>query len=303
MLHVIIDTSIYRQDPRREKSAFRALTRLCKGKKVKLHVPEFVRREFVSQQQQLIEKDILAAKKGAESMIKKSPEGAIAEHANVILAEVESSFEMAWEWADNEFESWLKQCEAVEHEMTLEHVKQMTEDYFDGKPPFSSVKERKDMPDSIIFQAIRDLAGENEKLYVVVNDGALLKASTAIKNISGFPTLDAFIETAECQEALEELDSETLTNNIARAKAMIIADEEELKKTLFSELESELHGKTVTSRSIPDDNNEGTIYGVHELNDVTFDFAAREYYGEGEIGIPFEASVDCELNYAMFKSE
>ncbi len=111
MLHVVLDTSIYRQDPKREKSAFRALTRLCQGKKVKLHVPDFVRREFVSQQKQFMEKDILAAQKAAEAMIKKAVEGEIVEHAEGILAEAEESLKKVQAWAVETFQSWVKKCD------------------------------------------------------------------------------------------------------------------------------------------------------------------------------------------------
>ena len=48
MLHIVIDTSIYRTDPWRKKAASKAVERLAKAGKLKLHVPYFVKEEFIS---------------------------------------------------------------------------------------------------------------------------------------------------------------------------------------------------------------------------------------------------------------
>jgi hypothetical protein len=58
MLHVIIDTSIYRNDPKRGKGSFRALTRLCEGGKIVLYIPAYVKGEFESQQKIAVEDEI-----------------------------------------------------------------------------------------------------------------------------------------------------------------------------------------------------------------------------------------------------
>ena len=44
------------------------------------------------------------------------------------------------------------------------------------------------------------------------------------------------------------------------------------------------------------------VIGVGEASDVEFDFARIEYYGDDEIGIPFTASVECTVNYAVYKA-
>jgi hypothetical protein len=64
-----------------------------------------------------------------------------------------------------------------------------------------------------------------------------------------------------------------------------------------------IHGKTVSSDRIPDDNNEAMILSVYDPHELTFDFDDVDYYGEGELGVPFEASVECEVNYAVYKAD
>ncbi len=43
--------------------------------------------------------------------------------------------------------------------------------------------------------------------------------------------------------------------------------------------------------------------GVDSPEDLTFDFNNVEFYGGSEIGIPFTTTVDCELNYAIYKGD
>ena len=70
-----------------------------------------------------------------------------------------------------------------------------------------------------------------------------------------------------------------------------------------TDLVNALDGKTVEDPSIPDDNNEGMVTGVNEAANVVFDFTKVEYYGDDDFGIPFTTSVDCTLNYAVFKAD
>jgi hypothetical protein len=51
MLHVLIDSCIYRADRKRNKPAFRAVARLARAGSLQVHIPTYVKDEVVSQQQ------------------------------------------------------------------------------------------------------------------------------------------------------------------------------------------------------------------------------------------------------------
>jgi hypothetical protein len=51
------------------------------------------------------------------------------------------------------------------------------EDYFGGAGPFTSTKNRNDIPDSFIWQAVCDLADNKERVHFIANDGELFKAA------------------------------------------------------------------------------------------------------------------------------
>ena len=118
-----------------------------------------------------------------------------------------------------------------------------------------------------------------------------------------YKTLDDFIQTDSCQEALDDLMPEIVTENIERIKALLPDLQKQLLHRLSTEIVAALVGKTVSHPAIPDDNNEATVLTVGGPEQTEFDFANIEYYGDGELGINFTTHVDCTLNYAIYKGD
>lgn len=52
---------------------------------------------------------------------------------------------------------------------------------------------------------------------------------------------------------------------------------------------------------IPEDNNTATCDGIEEINSIEIDATNPLYYGNGQIVIQFEMSVQSRLNYAIFE--
>ena len=163
MLHVALDTSIYRNDPKRVKIAFRALTRMCKTKKVQLYVPEYVRREFVSQQKQLVDNELEKIRTAATSITRRSFDEQLANFSKEISELTEDIAKQVEKRANAEFTAWMEECDATELKIEPEHGLRVTDDYFAGNPPFKAAKNRDDIPDSFIWQNVRDLAKEKAK--------------------------------------------------------------------------------------------------------------------------------------------
>lgn len=303
MLQVIIDTSIYRKDPKRDKVGFRALGRLCRGQKVKLYVPEVVKREFVSQQRTAIEEEVQTILSAAKCISRRTKENKLLEFALKTIALADTVAPRIGAKTRLEFKGWIEQCGADVLAIRPKHGNRVMDDYFDGNPPFTSPKHRDDIPDSFIFENIVDVASDQETVYVIVNDGALYKSLGTINNVKAFKELDEFINTEECQEALEELTGEIVTHNIERARQIIPQKVDDLNRMIDVDLVNVLADQTVRDSQIPDDNGEATITMVGAAEDVEFDFDGIEYYGGSEIGIPFSATTECSLNYAIYQSD
>jgi PIN domain-containing protein len=303
MLHVIIDTSIYRNDPKRGKAAFRALTRLCEGGKIVLYVPAYVKGEFVSQQKIAVEDDIRKIITAAKSITRRSGDERLAKFSEEVIKAAEKILPKAGALTTEEFTRWAKRCKALPIKIKPEHAESVMNDYFAGKVPFSSVKHREDIPDSFIWQTVIDLADKKKHVYFIANDGQLFKAAKTLSNVTAHRTIDEFVESPEFQKAIEELTTEAVARNIARAKRILPKNESALREMLESDIVNAIANRTVHDSSIPDDNGEGLIMGVDSPEDLTFDFDNVEFYGGSEIGIPFTTTVDCELNYAIYKGD
>jgi hypothetical protein len=300
MLHAVLDTSIYSGNPLRNNLAFRALIRLAKAGRVQLHISEITKREFTGQQSDRIEsplKEALASLKKLRKSNKGDEFGAFATETMDAIAALAAK---AKSGSKDEFEAWLKDLNATESTMTVEDTQVAFDAYFEGTPPFKKVKSREDIPDAFIWQAVKRLLKTHKELHFVVADKTLRASAEDCDGITAYASLDDFIQTEECQAALEEIST---AENRARIEGRLQQVAEGLTKIVQTDLVNALDGKTVEDSSIPDDNNEGMVTGVNEAVNVVFDFTKVEYYGADDFGIPFTTSVDCTLNYAVFKAD
>ena len=202
-----------------------------------------------------------------------------------------------------EFEEWMKSLGATEHPVKPAHGEKVAEAYFNELPPFRGVKNRNDFPDAFIWQTILDLAAAHNPLHVVATDKGMYKPAAKIDSIKAFTKLEEFIATDECQKALLALTEEAITKNVERSGNLLPGEESELKRMVTKDVVDAIHGKTVRSGAIPDDNNEGIIQGVYDPHEITFDYESVDYYGDTDIGFRFEAFVECEVSYAIFISD
>jgi PIN domain len=302
MLHVVIDTSIYRDDPKGKKGAFRALDRLARGKKIQLHVPYYVKQEFLTQQSSAVVEAINAITAGTHSILRRTEHKKLEKFVEGIDKQAKEILKDVARFASEEFSEWLGKSHAVEHPVKPEHGQRVTDSYFSGAPPFTNIKQRNDIPDSFIWQSILDLSQKHPKVYVIVVDGAFYESVSKNKRMVAFKTLDDFVQSTESQKALKELSS-IAAANVERAETILPAHQSHLDDMLEIEIVAALEGKTVEDGRIPDDNNEGTILWVNTPGEFSFDFEKIEYYGENELGIPFNGSIECTLNYAIYKGD
>lgn len=303
MIHLVLDTNAFTSDRRRESGPFRALERLCKGQKVKLHMPHVVKNEFITQQQQegrRLLKEIRGLTKELLSVTRDEEIAGFAEETNDSAHDLRRKASNLFK---QEWERWLTEVEVSDCPIDPSHGAKVMQDYFEGKAPFKSLKNRNDIPDGFIFQTIVDLATRHQPLHVVANDNAMRAAAAEVDGVVAHDKLGTFIDTQECRAALEALTEEVVAENVQRAGSLLSRATRQLKDAIDSKLTSELDGETVTDIAIPDDNHEGMIYMMNDPSDVSFDFEKTEYYGDNEIGIPFEAITECTLNYAIYKSD
>ena len=175
--------------------------------------------------------------------------------------------------------------------------------YFGGKMPFRASKHRDDFPDSFIWETALDLAAEHDGLVVVSSDKRLHSAADQHERMTAYESLDDFVEDDDCQDVLADLTPEVVAQNVERIKRLLPNTTESLQANLDADLVEELAWKTVRHGAIPEDNNEAAIVSVGAAENVDFAFGETDRFSDADIGIPFTATVECELNYTIYKGD
>jgi hypothetical protein len=299
-MHVIIDTNIYRSDPKRRSAGFRAIARLGAANRIQLHIPHYIHREFVTQQEDEGVKALEKLKQAVSSLKRLSDQEEVTSAAEAIHEEVETLEEHLDDHLSAEFSTWLGNAHANLLPIAGDHGQRVSDSYFAGDPPFSERKSRKDIPDAFIYESLKDLVATHPELHLITADKLFRTAAAKLVNVRTYESIDEFIATPACQTLLTEANAAL---NIDRIKTILPEETRVLEGALQNHIIDPLDGYKVHDSTIPDDNREATVSGVGEPTNTTFDFNAVEYYGDGNLAIPFNSRVECELDYYIYKGE
>jgi hypothetical protein len=300
MLDIVLDTSVFRNDPWHSKADFLALQRLARAKKIKLHVPYFVHREFLSHMfSEHLDSTIIPIERAVSKLKKNLPE----EFSAKLLSLEEQFLELKNDIAnypEQEFNDWLKSIGAVIHPIANDHGLTVANAYFDGTPPFREKKKRDDFPDAFIWQTIYDLSNNVTQLYAVVNDKGLRSACETKENIVLFDSLADFLASDICSQLLVE---ENLREEISELLKLIPFLEARLKETVSDQISDIVYGEEVESTWIPEDNNTAMCLGLEKIDSLEIETEDALYYGDGAIVVKFSMLADALLGYAIFKAD
>jgi hypothetical protein len=300
MIHVVADTTVYRADPKRERAAFRAVSRLAHAGHLVLHIPDIVRREFVSQQRQQYSKHIAALRTELHDLGRRPLPIAVADYVDGALGNLASLSAELESFAEDEFAQWTRRVSAVVHPIGESHGGRVVDAYFAGTPPFREPKRRDDFPDAFLWQAILDLAGSYNPLYVVSSDRGIFNAAQGVEGLSPFGSLEEFVASEPFQALLK---AHFASANIKALLALLPKHLDLVSSAVANELVNELAGRTVRSDEIPDDNSEAIVSMVGEPADLSLDIAAAVDHGDGLFVVPFSLRTECLLDYAIFKGD
>jgi hypothetical protein len=294
-MHVLLDTSIYRRDPKRRSAGFQALIALCKENAITLHVPTIVRRELIThlapEAEGLLDETIRKLRDLARS---DGPDEARRTLKNSI-DELEKLVGKYGKHVEESFNIWLRDTQAVLHELRPECTSDVLDSYFSGVPPFKNRKNRDDFPDAFIWQIVNDVAGQQEKLFVIVADNNLRNAIRSISKTVVFETLDAFIQSQEVQELFPDSFIHNHANEII---GIFERDTAFLSNALYEVAVAEVEGTKISHR----DDDEADIVDISKIHGAVFDCTDAWYYGQNIFRIGFEAEFDATLDYVMLKS-
>jgi hypothetical protein len=299
---VILDTNVYSSDKFRLGQPFRTLGGLCKSGHVKLLLPYIIKREFETQLEanaaEMVSGFQKAAKRLAASPI---PNGFRGELDGVIATLKAQQQEVVGSHKAH-FLAWLKEHAVTELPLSGEHAVAAMENYFLAGPPFKSAKNRDDIPDAMIYQALIELVDEGPVVFIC-NDLGLKSAICGIGAVTQHKDLNEFIASNDVQTFIAEQDA------IVERPEVLLKHLTELASTspnLLVEFVSEHGGEGLASThfsspSIPSDDREAYISLFGSLDDVEFDWSRAAYHGGSVIVVPFSAEGEFGISYYVPK--
>lgn len=299
MIDVVIDTSIYRADPKREKAAFRVLTKLATNGFVRVHIPHVVEREFSTQQLSSLESTFGEAKKFVSSARKKVSES-LAQEINGMDKLIEAFRTKAEEDVATSLSRWATDIKAEIHATKPHHGELVLNSYFNGDAPFSQPKERKDFPDAFIYETVRDLATLKVALHVVSADENLRNACSKVNGVSAYDSLEEFLKSEACVDAAHHLEHLEKLNQF---RLNIASYAPEFLEHINQLLLKYLPYKQFEDPHFKSDDNSGAVEMMDDSEEIEIDESKIEILGVDTLIVPFSCRLGALVYYSIYAAD
>lgn len=297
-MNISIDTSILWRDRKLEGSDILLLRKLSKLGLIKLHIPWIVYKESTSQNHIEIKATIDRIVKELRTLDKKGLRNR--EHLKLlkIADQIEEvNFEKSTTEHWNEF---IESSKAILHGIEDKHGELVMSSYFAGGKPFPEPKSKKDIPDAFVYQSLVTLTKKYGKIDFICDDNNLRDRCGEIENVTGLKTfvdlynLPEFIVVKEKYKRIEHYVEEliVLEENIEEIKSKAELD-------IWNEI---LNDITISSVNIPDDNNEGRLTDIIEVNSINID-KLRIQFIDNYFYVPVDAEGVFTIEYFIFKAD
>lgn len=207
MNNLILDTNILHQEGLHSRN-MQLLMRLSAEQHVQIHIPELVKREYLTKRvSESIEKIQEAHNKISHITKKLKKDNSLQAHtleAQNTLRKIEALLEPE---VTKEFDLWVKHFNITIIPIDQNCLSTVIDDYFLGNGVYKKPKNREDIPDAIINSSIMALLKEKQFLTVILKDGAFKKHLSSVRGIAVFDSVDEFLLQKENKDKLDELDS------------------------------------------------------------------------------------------------
>ena len=119
MIHVVLDTNIYRKNPSRNNLHFKAIEKLSKAKVIRIHLPYVVMREFQTQQRDIYSKALTKAKSGLSGLSRRQLSADIVNKLKTLEKQLNKESENILADAEKQITNWANNIGATLYRMAL----------------------------------------------------------------------------------------------------------------------------------------------------------------------------------------
>ena len=301
MLHLVLDTAIYRKSPRLDSPEFKLLSYMVEKGYLILHVPHIVEREQSSHLELVQRNRLTKAIDNLSSALNFEEHGPKSKELNCSLEELKANINYLIEERSSAFTDWLDKHNAVHHQITLDQTQRALEAYFKGLPPLKQAKIRNDIPDSFIFQQILDLKNTYQSQLGIVVEDNNLRSACVDAGITCWVNLHEFIVSPEAQNFIAQT---VIKDNKAEISSFVHSLANGSINTISAALEETLLSNdytTLTGDSIPGETKQIYLSGVNSPYDV--EIVDTEYLGSTVFLANIQAQVELQYQYPVFKDD
>lgn len=298
MKHLVIDTNIFRKNPRLDSPEFKSLAYIAKISCIQLHIPYVIQREFSSYLEHEQRKKILSATKSISGAVNYDGSGEKTSELIKQLEELKASTDELVSERSKSFTDWIEINHVEVIPLSLDQASEALEAYFDGSLPFKEPKVRKDIPDSFIYQSIINLHDQfKDDLLVIIKDGSLREACVS-RGIFAYESLTELLEIEEIQECLRQ---KLVDVNRPLILEHVYKFAEKEKDKIISKIEELLltdEYRMISGKNIPGESGEIYISMVNEPHLIEIEEV--EYIGAGLFIAYFSARTEVTYEYPVF---
>lgn len=195
MIEVVLDTNILHQEGL-NSGRMQVLKRLIDVEFVRIHIPEIVKKEFISKKIHTTSDLMIKAAnnlKTINSNFEKSDD------FKIELQKIETDIRTKIEDIKNqiifEYESWESDFRVNKLQFEPEDIESVMDDYFLGQGVYRSIKSREDIPDAMINTSIDRLILEVGDINVLIKDSTFKKHLTNNLSVTVYDGLSDFLKT------------------------------------------------------------------------------------------------------------
>lgn len=319
-LRVVLDTNIFRSDTFRRSQEFKTLGHLCTAGKVEIVLPEIVRREFETQLHTDGADALAKFKKAASELLERTVPAEIKAAIDDLVKNLEAKKEEVAQAPTASFDEWTKEHGVKDLPLSGDHALAAMDAYFTAGKPFKAAKDRKDLPDAMIYQSLLQLAAEGS-LVLVCTDGRLKEACSSVDGVTVYQNLKELISSDVVQTLIVEDEAPKKTAHDAELQAtanatswaeaevfspkaiiealkqISLKDSNALTSYVSSHGGESLATTTFNSPSIPGDDREAYVEMFGNLENVKFEWEQAAYHGNSVYIVPFQATGDFIISY------
>ena len=299
MIHLALDTCIYRSKPRLDSKEFVLLKGMAVSGTIILHVPFVVEREFTTQLEHDQRDKLTRAINLISRALNFEPHGPHSAKLAGQLDGFKSALHDLVQERHEVFMNWLLEVHAIRHPLTLEQTSNAMEAYFAGAPPLKQPKVRNDIPDSFIFQQFLQLNEDyGSEFGVVVEDKALREASQNA-GIRCWSSLRDFLTSTTAQPLVAE---QIIIENKEEVCEHVLMLASQATDSIAKALEKALLAggyATLVGDHLPGETGEIYLSGIDRPYKV--DIEDIEYIGETVFLANIVAEVELMYQYPIYK--